>query len=169
MCLCTYSILMHMCKYGRSCYWNLLIGLIVKQTLLICFGVFLLPYQDFNKWIWWLHFYFTSFCALRIIVTLLSWFVHVLNAAAAIQFPYRDHESFDLSSRTVNIDVEISMEDSVRELKKRSQSQVQTSLLCPRRLKLILWGVLLSLLQWLDVNVTPTTPLPFPVASQPSS
>lgn len=44
-----------------------------------------------------------------------------------------------------------------------------TSLLCPLRLKLILCGVVRSLLQWLDVNVTPTTPLPFPVASQPSS
>lgn len=44
-----------------------------------------------------------------------------------------------------------------------------TSLLCPRKLKFILCGVVLSLLQWLDVNVTPTTPLPFPVASQPSS
>lgn len=44
-----------------------------------------------------------------------------------------------------------------------------TSLLCPRRLKLTLCGVARSLRQWLEVNVTPTTPLPFPVASQPSS
>lgn len=44
-----------------------------------------------------------------------------------------------------------------------------TSLLCPLRLKLTLCGVCLSLLQWLEVKVTPTTPLPFPVASHPSS